>query len=263
MLRAVGDASERMAEDPLRALRAARLVSELGVRADPALERAMREVAPRMAQIARSRIRQELRALLLGRDAAEGLRLLRRGGIESVLAPGVRGDAPAIVARLPCELALRLAGWLRGANAARILRRLRYPRVHVAHIERVLALHPIDARARTALDPHLRRLARRDPAGLRHLLALRQAELAERGESSEGLERLRGRIDALERAESLEQRRGALALQGTAVMDHLGCEPGPRVGRALRFLAEAVAQDPSCNEPAALRALLDAWCDEA
>jgi tRNA nucleotidyltransferase (CCA-adding enzyme) len=263
VLRAVGDARERMAEDPLRALRAARLVAELGVRADPSLEHAMREAAPRVAQVARSRIRQELRALLLGRDVAEGLRLLRRGGVEDALAPGVLGDAPSIVARLPCDLTLRLAGWLRGANATRILRRLRYPREHVARIERMLALHPIDAPAHAALDARLHRLARREPLALRGLLALRHAELAERPEDAEALDRLCARIDALERTKSFERQRGALALQGRAVMEHLGCGPGPRVGRALRFLSEAIAEDPARNEPAALRALLDTWRDEA
>jgi len=42
-------------------------------------------------------------------------------------------------------------------------------------------------------------------------------------------------------------------------MEELGCGPGARVGRALRFLTERVALDPSLNEPAALRALLAQW----
>ena len=55
------------------------------------------------------------------------------------------------------------------------------------------------------------------------------------------------------------QRRAALALDGRAVMAHLGCGPGARVGQALRHLAEAVARDPSLNRPESLRDLLDAW----
>jgi hypothetical protein len=42
-------------------------------------------------------------------------------------------------------------------------------------------------------------------------------------------------------------------------MTFLGCGPGPRVGRALRFLTDCVVEDPSCNTPGALRARLAAW----
>ncbi|MDH3520179.1 MAG: hypothetical protein OEM49_06930 [Myxococcales bacterium] len=265
-LRAVCDAAARFAEDPLRALRAARLVASLGVRADLAIERAMQGAAQALSGVARARIREELRALLLAREADEGLALLHRGGIEQALAPGVGEDAPTVVAALPSDLDLRLAGWLRGTHASRTLRRLRYPRPRVARIERLLSLHPIDAHAEPTLDPRLRRLARREPREFRNLIALRLAELAaQRGDAASRarLDRLCTRVEALQRAEAIGQRRGALALDGRAVMEQLGCGPGPHVGRALRFLADAVAEDPTRNEPEALRALLETWRDGA
>jgi hypothetical protein len=46
-------------------------------------------------------------------------------------------------------------------------------------------------------------------------------------------------------------------------MKMLGCGPGPRVGRALRYLTDAVVEDPSRNTPEALRRLLEAWASGA
>jgi hypothetical protein len=41
----------------------------------------------------------------------------------------------------------------------------------------------------------------------------------------------------------------------------LGCPPGPRVGRALRFLTELVLEDPDRNTPETLEAGLRAWAE--
>jgi tRNA nucleotidyltransferase (CCA-adding enzyme) len=51
----------------------------------------------------------------------------------------------------------------------------------------------------------------------------------------------------------------SLALDGRAVMEILGCGPGPEVGRALRHLAKAVEADPTCNTAGSLRARLLGW----
>jgi tRNA nucleotidyltransferase (CCA-adding enzyme) len=121
-LRAVRDASARFTEDPLRALRAARLQATLGLEVDPEIEQAMAEAVEALRNVARERVRRELAATLLAPGAARGLELLRRTGIERDLAPGAAADAPTVVAALPPDLELRLAGWLRGTRAASILR---------------------------------------------------------------------------------------------------------------------------------------------
>jgi tRNA nucleotidyltransferase (CCA-adding enzyme) len=265
VLRAVGSPADRFAEDPLRALRAARLVASLGLRADSTVECALPNAVDPLRRVARARVREELSALLLARDAPEGLALLRRGGLEQALAPGVASDAAAVVGALPFDFDLRLAGWLRGARAAKILRQLRHPRVLVARIERLLLLHPIDAHFEIGLDQRARRLARRNPREFEDLVALRAAEIAVRGEGEQArrkLEVLREAVAQLRSAGDLQRRRTELALDGRAVMEHLGSGPGPAVGRALRFLTEIVTEDPSRNEPDTLRALLDAWRDD-
>lgn len=260
LLRGVGPPAERLAEDPLRALRALRLVATEDLEIAPDLADAIPAVAAEITRVPAARVREELVPLLLGVCASRGLALLRASGLEAVLAPGVREDAARVVGALPADLELRLAAWLRGARAVSALRRLRFPRPRVLAVERLLQLHPVDAGGRSQPEPRTRRLARRDPARLQGLLALREAEIAANDEGPAARERLTRLREALLHASREPSRpQPDLALDGAAVMETLGCGPGPHVGRALRHLSGVVAADPACNEPEALREKLRAW----
>ncbi len=81
VLRAVGDPDARFAEDPLRLLRAARFVSQLGFRVDPETEAAMVRTAPDLARISRERILAEITRLLTGEYVDHGLETLRATGL--------------------------------------------------------------------------------------------------------------------------------------------------------------------------------------
>lgn len=256
-LRCVGTPSRRLAEDPLRALRAARLVATQGLDADPELEAALPDARDGLAAQPPHRLRAELHALLCGPRVARGLGLLRRSGLEARLAPEVADDAAAVVAELPPELELRLAGWLRATRAVRILRRLREPRPRIVAVERLLDLHPIDARVRTTHDRRRSRLFRRIEHSWPGLIALRAAEIRARGEGGEAQRALALAREALEHAAAPTG--GSLALDGRAVMEILDCPPGPAIGRALRQLEKTVEADPSLNTPEALRDRLLAW----
>lgn len=266
-LRAVGRAADRFAEDPLRALRAARLVAVLGLAPDPDLLPAMRDARAGLRGVARERVRRELAELLLAPGAAAGLALLRASGLEADLAPGAPDDAPAVVAALPRALDLRLAGWLRGTRAEAVLLGLRFGQRRARTVARLLARHPID-RQPLGRDADLRRLlARAGEDGVDALLALRRAELAAaaaRGDPAaagarDALEALAARLARLRRAGALALERADLALDGAAVMALLGLPPGPRVGAALRHLADCVLEDPACNTREALAERLRAW----
>jgi tRNA nucleotidyltransferase/poly(A) polymerase len=265
ILRATRDPDARMAEDPLRALRALRLAAELGFEIEPATQAAVARAAPALPSVRAARLRSELGRLLLSDRAAEGLRALRRSGIEAQLAPGVGEDAASIVGLLPRDLELRLAAWLCEARAIATLRALRYPRGRIWRVERLLQLHPIEAGPAQAREQRVRRLARRSEADLAGLIALREAEIAVRGEGEEAARRLvpvrAAALRAL-RQDHLADRRATLALDGEDVKRHLGVGPGAHVGQALRFLAERIAADPGCNEREALLRLLDAWAAE-
>ena len=89
LVRAVGVPDERFAEDPLRLLRAARFVSQLGFRLDWQTEQAMAEQAPSLARISRERILAELTLLLLGEYVDHGLDALRRTRLLHVALPEI------------------------------------------------------------------------------------------------------------------------------------------------------------------------------
>ena len=254
LLRCPEDPATSLGRDPVRALRALRWVSEEGWRLAPDLEAALPERAGAISKISAARLRPELRALLLGAHAESALAALRRSGLENALAPGVLPDAARVVAALPRDPSLRFTGWLRGTRAVRILRRLRMPREHVAQIERLLQLHPIDALGPPEADGRWRRLWRRSGDLVPGLLALRAAEFAAAGkEEPPAFLALRA---ALECARADEASPEPLALDGTAIMEILGCPPGREVGRALRLLRDAVLADPGANTPERLRQVL-------
>lgn len=89
LLRAVGDPDERFLEDPLRLLRAARFVSQLGFRLDWDTEQAMARQAPSLARISRERILAELTLLMLGDYVDHGLDALRRTGLLQIALPEI------------------------------------------------------------------------------------------------------------------------------------------------------------------------------
>jgi poly(A) polymerase len=89
LVRAVGDPDERFLEDPLRLLRAARFVSQLGFRLDWRTEQAMARQSPSLARISRERILAELTLLLLGEYVDHGLDALRRTDLLQVALPEI------------------------------------------------------------------------------------------------------------------------------------------------------------------------------
>jgi tRNA nucleotidyltransferase (CCA-adding enzyme) len=261
-LRAVGDPDARLAEDPLRALRAVRLVAERGFRPDEALAEALPRHAGAVAGVATERVRSELVRILLAPHAAEGLRWLRRAGLEAVLAPGVSPDAPERVEALPAEREARLAGWLLGAPARRILTRLRFPRETTDRVARVIAEHPVEQRTDAGRPSSVRRLLHRfAPGEVDLLLALSRAAARTAGRDVAPVERLARAVEEQRSHEALALQRHDLALDGGDVMRVLGVGPGPVVGEALRYLTDCVLEDPTENEPGRLRARLEAWAE--
>ena len=104
LVRAVGDPNERFAEDPLRLLRAARFVSQLGFRLDWQTEQAMGRQAPSLARISRERVLTELTLLLLGDYVDHGLDALRRTKLLEVALPEIEPLAAEAEANLAPRL---------------------------------------------------------------------------------------------------------------------------------------------------------------
>ena len=83
-------------DDPLRMLRAARFVSQLGFTVAPRVRAAIEEMAPQLARISAERVAAELDKLLLGVDPVAGIDLLVQTGMGEVVLPEVGGMQIAI-----------------------------------------------------------------------------------------------------------------------------------------------------------------------
>lgn len=130
VVRAVGDADRRLAEDHLRALRAVRFAARLGFRIDEATADAILRHARELEGVSRERIGDELRLMIADPRRAQALRLIETLGLdapalaEPARAESERGVLP-VVEQLPqrgVRFGLGLAAWAtdrsgRGATA--------------------------------------------------------------------------------------------------------------------------------------------------
>ncbi len=83
-------------DDPLRMLRAARFVSQLGFTVSARVREAIEEMAPELARISAERVAAELDKLLLGKDPVAGIDLVVESGMGEVVLPEVGGMRMAI-----------------------------------------------------------------------------------------------------------------------------------------------------------------------
>jgi poly(A) polymerase len=97
-IRAVGDPRARFLEDPLRLLRAARFVGQLGFFVEPATKAAMTELGPELRRISRERIYAELTRLLTGQFASHGLEVMLDTGLFEITLPELAPLAAEAVA---------------------------------------------------------------------------------------------------------------------------------------------------------------------
>lgn len=89
LLRAPGEPADRFAEDPLRVLRVARLVAQLGFTVEPRTAEAMASTASRLAEVAPERVRCELTKLLVAPGATDGLLVAQSSGALATVLPEV------------------------------------------------------------------------------------------------------------------------------------------------------------------------------
>ncbi len=78
VIRAVGDPEERFAEDGLRMMRAARFATTLEFKIEKKTEKAIIENSSLLAEISNERIRDELLKIIMSKNAATGIEILRR-----------------------------------------------------------------------------------------------------------------------------------------------------------------------------------------
>jgi poly(A) polymerase len=83
-------------DDPLRMLRAARFVSQLGFTVAPRVRAAIEDMASELGRITAERVAAELDKLLLGADPVAGIELMVQTGLGDVVLPDVGGMQMAI-----------------------------------------------------------------------------------------------------------------------------------------------------------------------
>jgi len=89
IVRAIGDPRRRFDEDKLRMLRAVRFAARLDYVIEPETERAIRDLAPAIAQVSRERVRDELTRMLTEGRAHRAFELLDRTGLLKEVLPEV------------------------------------------------------------------------------------------------------------------------------------------------------------------------------
>lgn len=109
VIRAVGEADRRFEEDPLRLLRAARFVSQLGFRIEADTEAAMRRRARDLERISQERIFAELTRLLTGEFVEPALDVMLRTGLLTAAMPALAPLAAEAVLSADSPSGLRKA----------------------------------------------------------------------------------------------------------------------------------------------------------
>lgn len=135
-LRACLDAAARFAEDPLRALRAARFVAELGLAPDPSLAAACKATLGAFEAVAPERVRDEWVKLLVGAHVREAFDWLAGTGLLAKIFPAAEAARGVVqnryhrwdvfvhtvetVARAVPEPEVRLAGFFHDLGKPRV-----------------------------------------------------------------------------------------------------------------------------------------------
>jgi hypothetical protein len=144
------------------------------------------------------------------------------------------------------------------------LQRLRFSPPTIDRVELLLRQLQTDRQVSKTSPAAITRFARRTGVqNLAAIIALREAEIETAGDSPAEtrieLQELRASLASLRDSERTASERSKLMITGADVMECLGCEPGPHVGRAIEYLTECIRLDPTLNSLDKLRDLLRNW----
>ena len=290
ILRTVGDARTRFAEDFLRILRALRFAGRFALTIEPETWSALCEHRQHLPQLSPERVREELMKVLAATRPSRALSLYAAAGILPLLYPeldrclGRREERAPVdlwtmgllmadgipakypLARLGCLLhgvgvpspglaANRPAGERGGERAAALMARLRYSRANADHVSALVKATSTPP----ALEAHpaqLRRWLRRTRRVDRHDL-FRIWIARARLESGWGIQGSRSAVVSRWRLVRAELARDPPLT--TADLDFggrdliaMGMQPGPGFGEVLEYLLELVLDEPALNRNAEL-----------
>jgi tRNA nucleotidyltransferase (CCA-adding enzyme) len=278
IVRAVGDASARMREDRLRALRGIRFAARFGFVLEPATWRAIVDSAPHMRRLSAERVKQEIEKTIdqVARPGAAFTRWRDSGAFTTLvpaLADATEGDFAVIdqVAR-PKNTRRSLRHLLRivalflpvpGTEVRRVLRDLRFSNVEVNNVARIIdAWHRLGGDVGAALadgvpnDATIRRWVAAT-GRTQWTLFVRLADAVWRNARGSGIPApAPSRIGAVYRRGVRIAYRDPIDIADLAVdgddLRSAGVPAGPAIGKALAQLLARVIEDPSLNQRDAL-----------
>ncbi|MBK8267924.1 MAG: CCA tRNA nucleotidyltransferase [Planctomycetes bacterium] len=244
VIRAIGDAERRFAEDHLRLLRAVRFAARLGFSIEPMTWEAMRRHAPELRKISPERIRMELDGALANPNRAEAMRLVSEAGLLGHLwtdAAGLSNTIESAIARLRClpelagfDLAMAaLLSELTPAAAVQSLESLRCSNETTAIVHWLLK-HQDDLYVPSKVTPaDLKLLMSHRAFG--DLLSLVEARLQGKGQAAGCVAEIRIRADSI-RPEDVAPE----PFVNGDDLKAMGLVPGPRYKTMLESLYYAV-----------------------
>jgi tRNA nucleotidyltransferase (CCA-adding enzyme) len=237
LIRAVGNPSQRFAEDYLRILRALRFSARFGFSIDPETWRAAQAAAPGLKQLSAERVRDEwFKGLQTAQSVLHFASLWGEAGAASVWIPELghnemqTGPEPPASVRDP----VLLTAFLTRAPSS-VLRRLKASN---AEIERALAIETGPEQPEDSSPTSVRRWLSQVGPAAPDLAALWMLRKGKEPAWSPVVEAIRQRGDPLTRAD--------LAVSGND-LQALGAS-GPEVGRVLSALLDQVLEEPSRNQ---------------
>jgi tRNA nucleotidyltransferase (CCA-adding enzyme) len=281
VVRAVGDADQRMREDRLRALRAIRFAARYGFRIEPATRAAIEASAAFLTRLSAERVQQELVKTMEQVDRpAAALRLWKETGALAALVPALAGvDDAALAAldalprdrgtrRMPQRTANRLAALFLDVPLAQgrsALTDLRLPKYQIAW---VLALAeawqsmgggmtkalasgaPTDEQVRRWLS----RLGRLHAGAFLRVASARWDAARAVGEPAPSAAAVRAVHRRMRRSMYRDPIQIADLRIGGDELRKLGIPAGPIYAKILQALLDRVLEDPARNTPEALLA---------
>ena len=266
VLRAVGDPAQRFREDYLRVLRGLRFAGALNLEIHPDTWEGMREAVPGLAGLSMERVREELLKVMDAVRPSRALALYETSGACAVILPqlseGIGPPALATIDAVPRDrahtriAALLACGFGENANRRAVTELLRGLRFSNADTERIAVAvgGGLGPERRLVDDAVARRrwlssLGRRSAGDVLQLwtaaLDAGTAPVAD-NDVHRVMARVQRDID-----HRVPMSVHELAVAGRDLVA-LGWTPGPRVGRTLQRLLQAVWGDPSLNDRATL-----------
>ncbi len=260
IIRAVGVARQRLAEDGLRAMRAIRFSASLGFAIEPSLRIAIGDTLEIFSQVSVERIAVEFRKTLASANPVDGLCALKDTGLLLGVLPELERLSESQwhtvlnrISRSTNDFMIRLALCLslNGADAHQAARRLRYSKRIIGSVERLLQNADV---------------ATLDTTDSVEVFSL--AQRVGRAELDRFCDFLRAERKTVPLAEALALRwepiqAGRLPLvakdlpiTGADVMQRLKMKPSKRVGEILDRLLKAVWEAPDLNNAEALMNML-------